>query len=1113
MTKKTKISRKSGKMQTSTLDTMPMSPPRGGRTIPKGFIPYEGIREEEIEALKLVFPLDGSNPYKDDAYNIKPFMPFSRYEESDHHAHLATLHDEALEVDLKYVAIENLIKQMFSTQHAWTPSTWTTGSRYQYAPPLHATLFQSEPPYERVGKAIRIVKSPPSSEPPYARRGNERRIIESPPKIQLKDLDEETELDSSDTGSAWTVKSARQREKRARERDERSSSRQKAKQRLANSNSPQKLPTQRVQDISLLFDSDAEESEVENEEEVDDDVKEEQEELDDDEKEELDDTINRLEQQEEVYLQEQEETKSEVLNDNDSNHTTSVLGTDNESSRLGSNSIDLEEMIDKRMEEMMNRKMEVRYKDMDKRNTRMQQLEESASKQLKITRQMFTEAESKLLELTSKIDEVTSRIEEATTTIAEADATTTVLADHLEAAQVAMQLINTSRQLTAADATAMRSGAKKLAKRLTDHTDALVQDLQNHKDALAQDLQWTLSQLDPLRIKTSLNEAIVRIKSASDSSILGLSDMARSINKESRKNIIVENRLQSIATKTELATLTKKATDDLVITLQMIEDQSKAALTTIIDGPDFRQIIKTQIRAYIKTFPQEMSDALMKFSIDFFKDNDTIDHYIRGVASSVTDIGDITDKLEREIDGIATKWMNNNVGDITTGNIEREVDRIATEWMHTNVDKATDWTQTNDDKEFRPRGGGPPKTDPTTEEEKSYNEKMGEDDISTGETEEYTGLFSKAHKRFQEEQATRKARQAEEAALAETKRLGHISKSITRFGTMPMHKHCIPVKTMVTMEQAKQLYNEMYDDCLIETYPLTELKYLSPKGSCIPPMHNETDTTIATISHAIMRRLKVIIPITNTVMLDIISPYHEERNGYGALYAIMRRSCAFMKPTTQGWGPTWSKTMTPSAYVVELQASVAEHEMRHNTTYSEVQQSQEMLHQALQSYNTSIATKLSGDFNQWVLAHPKKPLPNTWKTTGLADLFADYPNTSNNKINTLSINAFDGKSKENGYSKEGSQRYSLRNKKQCACCKMAGHSIGDQICRIGAQISHATKFATTNKETYDTNADKYYKSNRPVMINRVMRSLPTYASDETIREECEEWTKDDDEEE
>ena len=504
-----------------------------------------------------------------------------------------------------------------------------------------------------------------------------------------------------------------------------------------------------------------------------------------------------------------------------------------------------------------------------------------------------------------------------------------------------------------------------------------------------------------------------------------------------------------------------------------------------------------------------MSDSLMGFTQDFFKDNDTIDHYIRGVASSVSDIGHITGQLEGEIDGIATKWMNTNVGDITN-NLEREVYRIATEWMHTNVDKATDWTQTNIGKEM-------PSTtdteDPTVEEEKSYNEKMSENDTGTGDTGTYTGLFPGANRRFQQDQAARKARQAEEAALAETKRLGHISKSITRFGTMQMHKHCIPAKTIVTMDQAKQLYNEMYDDCLIETYPLTKLKHLSPTGSCLPPMHNETDNTISTISHAIMRRLKVIIPITNLAMLDILSPFDEERNGYGALYAIMRRTCAFMKPTTQGWGPTWTKTMTPSAYVVELQASVATHEMRHNTTYSDVQQSQEMLHQALQSYNTSIATKLSGDFNQWILAHPKKPLPNTWKTTGLADLFADYPNTSNNKINTLSINAFDGKPKENGYSREGSQRYSLRNKKQCACCKMAGHSIGDQICRIGAQISHATKFATTNKETYDTNADKYYKSNRPVMINRVMRSLPTSASDETIREECEEWTKDDEEEE
>lgn len=88
--------------------------------------------------------------------------------------------------------------------------------------------------------------------------------------------------------------------------------RQKAKQRLANS--PKKLPKQ-GQNITPLFDSEAEESEVEKEEELDNDTV----------KERLDNTIDRLEQQEEVYLQEQEETKSEVLNK--SNHTTSVTTT------------------------------------------------------------------------------------------------------------------------------------------------------------------------------------------------------------------------------------------------------------------------------------------------------------------------------------------------------------------------------------------------------------------------------------------------------------------------------------------------------------------------------------------------------------------------------------------------------------------------------------------------------------------------------------------------------------------------------------------------------------------------------------------------------------------
>jgi hypothetical protein len=84
---------------------MPITPPRlGGRTVPRGFIPYDGTIEEEIEALTLVFRLDGSNPYKDAAYNINQFKPMSRYEEADYHTYLVTLHSD-MDMVNKYVAI------------------------------------------------------------------------------------------------------------------------------------------------------------------------------------------------------------------------------------------------------------------------------------------------------------------------------------------------------------------------------------------------------------------------------------------------------------------------------------------------------------------------------------------------------------------------------------------------------------------------------------------------------------------------------------------------------------------------------------------------------------------------------------------------------------------------------------------------------------------------------------------------------------------------------------------------------------------------------------------------------------------------------------------------
>jgi hypothetical protein len=70
---------------------------------------------------------------------------------------------------------------------------------------------------------------------------------------------------------------------------------------------------------------------------------------------------------------------------------------------------------------------------------------------------------------------------------------------------------------------------------------------------------------------------------------------------------------------------------------------------------------------------------------------------------------------------------------------------------------------------------------------------------------------------------------------------------------------------------------------------------------------------------------------------------------------------------------------------------------------------------------------------------------------------------------------------------------------------MAGHNIGDQVWRIGAQMWHATKYETANNDSYQENAGKYSKMNRPVHINRVMRAHPEHNAEEEIMEDCEKW--------
>jgi hypothetical protein len=72
-------------------------------------------------------------------------------------------------------------------------------------------------------------------------------------------------------------------------------------------------------------------------------------------------------------------------------------------------------------------------------------------------------------------------------------------------------------------------------------------------------------------------------------------------------------------------------------------------------------MIQNRINNYIQSYPQEMNDEMIKFAKIFFTDNETVEHYIREVARSATESGGIQEQLEKEINRLATEWVERNL--------------------------------------------------------------------------------------------------------------------------------------------------------------------------------------------------------------------------------------------------------------------------------------------------------------------------------------------------------------------------------------------------------------------------------------------------------------------
>ena len=285
----------------------------------------------------------------------------------------------------------------------------------------------------------------------------------------------------------------------------------------------------------------------------------------------------------------------------------------------------------------------------------------------------------------------------------------------------------------------------------------------------------------------------------------------------------------------------------------------------------------------------------------------------------------------------------------------------------------------------------------------------------------------------------------------------------------------------------------------LQSLPIVPLDQLHIVLSCLPTSHLETPENIDKISSFIFRRLQQMIPPDQTKLRGLLAPFQLHRRGFDALYAIARTSLEYLRPIKTGWGPIWTPTDDPSTYVGRLQEFVRTSKLSRQHQYSDLDQSYEMIHQAMQNHNFAAGLCLMTQLDQ----HQREctarntdahPLPPNLMLTSMINFFIDYPITQPPTTAIQpSINKFEGKKK----------KFEYRNKIQCTCCQLYGHNIGDQICRIGAQMYHAKEYSVKHPAEYKTNADKHRQMNQKNIVkfvNNTSKMLYTKHEHEQERE-------------
>ena len=325
-------------------------------------------------------------------------------------------------------------------------------------------------------------------------------------------------------------------------------------------------------------------------------------------------------------------------------------------------------------------------------------------------------------------------------------------------------------------------------------------------------------------------------------------------------------------------------------------------------------------------------------------------------------------------------------------------------------------------------------------------------------------------------------------------------KSLSTFESKPLDDTDFPDEDRhLNQLEFDRIYRNLYDDMTLSDFPLTDLDSLHVTKSCIPTTCNTDEICLRKISSALYKRLSMLVPKNNTRIHHLLNPFNPSRDGYSALYAIARTSLPSLKPTTYGWGPSWKKKDDPSSYVTNLQGMVRQIEHTTKRVYSEREQTEEMLYQAMIGYNFPAGCCKRTEIEIYMSTHPEVTrIPKKYTITELIHYFNDFPvNTpdfpTGTSFNHASIKRIENKRKQ----------FEYKNKVQCPCCQTYGHAIGDQVCRCGATLYHTLKYMKAEPKKFTDNALKFTRmhSRNVVTYISINKTIFDIEAHEEAREE------------